>query len=97
MSRTRRMVQLKCDVSEDCSICLESMLHRRVTYLPCGHRFHLHCFVQQRKSMYESANVCALCRAPYCDKREELQWLREFSLSHEEVVAFTLVFYERVE
>jgi len=55
----RIIIQSRYDKCEDCSICLESLLNKKISYLPCKHVFHSsclnHCFSNK---LYN----CPLCR-----------------------------------
>jgi hypothetical protein len=55
----RIIIQSRYDKCEDCSICLESLLNKKISYLPCKHVFHSsclnHCFSSK---LYN----CPLCR-----------------------------------
>jgi len=47
--------------SEDCAICMESMLvnSKLVARLQCGHNYHQNCIKQ------DTRNICPQCRAPF--------------------------------
>ena len=47
----------KCEIVEDCSICLETInTLNEFCLLQCGHAFHYRCFIEQDDLM------CAVCR-----------------------------------
>jgi len=55
----RMILQSKCNVEDDCSVCLESLLNKKVIYLPCKHYFHSACL----NMMIEAKTyTCPLCR-----------------------------------
>lgn len=58
----RQIVCLKEETRFTCAICLSST-GKKVTYLPCGHGFHVPCHVRNRK--YSSC--CPLCRRRFRD------------------------------
>jgi len=44
---------------EDCSICLNTLFHKQVAYLPCKHYFHSSCLTHAFKN---KLYTCPLCR-----------------------------------
>ena len=56
----RRRVALCHARREDCSVCLNGMLRRRVMVLPCKHTFHLSCY---SKLVSFGHRRCPLCRS----------------------------------
>jgi hypothetical protein len=59
-TNNRIIIQQKCPyVKEDCSICLNSLFHKQVAYLPCKHYFHSACLTQAFKN---KLYTCPLCR-----------------------------------
>ena len=55
----RLILQTKCKVEDDCSVCLETLLEKNVTYLPCKHYFHSNCLNQMIEA---KTYTCPLCR-----------------------------------
>jgi hypothetical protein len=55
----RMILQSKCNVEDDCSVCLESLLNKKVIYLPCKHYFHSACLNMMIKA---KTYTCPLCR-----------------------------------
>ena len=55
----RMILQSKCKVEDDCSVCLESLLNKKVIYLPCKHYFHSACLNMMIKA---KTYTCPLCR-----------------------------------
>ena len=57
--QNRIIVQAKCELEDNCSICLYPLLNKPVNYLPCKHYFHNCCLKQMvENSLY----TCPLCR-----------------------------------
>jgi len=55
----RIILQNKCRLEEDCSICLDSLYMKQIAYLPCKHSFHQKCIQYSfEKKLYS----CPLCR-----------------------------------
>ena len=55
----RLIVKTKCQLPDDCAVCLQAVLNTTVTYLPCKHYFHTSCINQTFDTkMY----TCPLCR-----------------------------------
>jgi hypothetical protein len=46
-------------INNNCSICLEPMIHNVSIALPCGHKFHSNCI---RRSLTATRGTCPLCR-----------------------------------
>lgn len=60
----RLVIQGKCSLTDNCTICLEDMHRSKCIYLPCKHVFHskcLHQLVERR------IDTCPLCRAGFKD------------------------------
>ena len=55
----RMILQSKCNVEDDCSVCLESLLNKNAIYLPCKHYFHSACLNMMIKA---KTYTCPLCR-----------------------------------
>jgi len=56
----RIIIQQKFPLDEkDCSICLNSLFHKQVAYLPCKHYFHYDCLTQ---AFNNRLYTCPLCR-----------------------------------
>jgi hypothetical protein len=55
----RIILKNKCNLQEDCAICIESLYQKKVAYLPCKHFFHHSCLkLALEKKLY----TCPLCR-----------------------------------
>lgn len=55
----RIILQKKCTITDDCAICIDSVLAKPVMYLPCKHFFHQSCLnLALEKKLY----TCPLCR-----------------------------------
>lgn len=46
---------------QDCAVCLDPILHRDISTLPCAHSFHRHCI---QTWFGQHHNTCPVCR--YC-------------------------------
>ena len=55
----RLIIKQKCDLQEECSICLETMYQKKIIYLPCKHYFHYNCAMCVFNNKKYS---CPLCR-----------------------------------
>ena len=55
----RMILQSKCKVEDDCSVCLEPLLNKNAIYLPCKHYFHSACLNMMIKA---KTYTCPLCR-----------------------------------
>ena len=55
----RLILQSKCKVEDNCAVCLETLLDKSVTYLPCKHFFHSNCLNQMIEA---KTYTCPLCR-----------------------------------
>ena len=56
----RIIIQQKCPLDEkDCSICLTTLFHKKVAYLPCKHYFHYACLTE---ALNNRLYTCPLCR-----------------------------------
>ena len=55
----RIIIKNKCTISDDCAICLDSLLSKQIIYLPCKHFFHLSCL---KYSLDNKLYTCPLCR-----------------------------------
>ncbi len=65
--KQRRVIQLKSTIDEDCCICLQSMLNRKVVIQRCGHPMHLSCERKIMKFRGHNYNHCPLCRCQLFD------------------------------
>jgi hypothetical protein len=50
---------------EECSICLEVMMHHSIEFLPCGHKFHAKCIHDWFNSPIQTKMGCQSC--PMCN------------------------------
>ena len=48
--------------NEKCSLCLDSMLNRQVSYTPCRHVYHTDCLHMQLQNQRDENKECAECR-----------------------------------
>ncbi len=55
----RIIIKNKCTISDDCAICLDSLLSKQIIYLPCKHFFHLSCL---KYCLDTKLYTCPLCR-----------------------------------
>jgi len=56
----RIIIQQKCPFDEkECSICLTTLFHKQVAYLPCKHYFHSSCLTE---AFNNRLYTCPLCR-----------------------------------
>jgi hypothetical protein len=55
----RLVIQCKCNLEDDCAVCLEPLLGKNVTHLPCKHFFHSSCLNQVIEA---KTYTCPLCR-----------------------------------
>lgn len=62
LSLNRVIAQQKYMNDEQCSICLCSMLNKKVLHIPCGHVFHNKCINTVFKSNCLTKYSCPLCR-----------------------------------
>lgn len=60
----RLILQKKCKIKDDCSICLDSLFMKSVIFLPCKHYFHHQCLNQ---SVNSKIYTCPLCRFDLID------------------------------
>ena len=61
----RIVIIRKYNIDENCSLCLNSMLNKKVYHLPCSHSYHINCFKQQVSIMRDMNTNCALCRKDF--------------------------------
>lgn len=50
--------------AQECAICLDDFHNHQVTILECGHIFHTHCLMKNKKNSMD----CPYCRAPVIHK-----------------------------
>jgi hypothetical protein len=55
----RIILQNKCPMEEECSICLDSLYMKQIAYMPCKHAFHQKCI---QYSFTKKLYSCPLCR-----------------------------------
>lgn len=60
--KKRRIIQIRYQNVEECSICMRPMFNKTVAVTACGHAFHLKCETQLRNSACPTRTDCPLCR-----------------------------------
>lgn len=48
--------------NEECSLCLNSMFNKQVSYTPCRHVYHTECLHMQLQYQRDEKKECAECR-----------------------------------
>lgn len=66
LNKNRIVIELKCSIQSECSICMEELFMKKVYHAPCGHTFHVQCLSQWRMKR----NNCPLCRQILSKKDE---------------------------
>ena len=62
-AKKRRLVfWRKCEIDEQCPICLSQMKGKSVTVYPCGHCVHSQCDKGLRESNCLTKHKCLMCR-----------------------------------
>lgn len=62
MRLNRRVVSVRCDMANDCSVCLAPLRGRVVFVRGCGHALHLRCEQQLKSSNGPWRSRCPTCR-----------------------------------
>lgn len=52
----------RCQLNDNCCICMSSINNKSVYHTPCGHTYHTVCFRSQIEQMRDNNTMCALCR-----------------------------------
>jgi hypothetical protein len=65
---------------ENCSICLTSLINKRVLLTPCQHVFHYNCIMRVYNSNTQSRYNCPLCRASHSDCLKQINFGEELNI-----------------
>ena len=60
-------MQIKCDVDDECCICLQKMRKRPIAIHRCGHAMHLSCERKLLQSNTAASTRCPLCRDSFVE------------------------------
>lgn len=75
INKNRLVIEIKCGIRSECSICMEEMFLKKVYHCPCGHTFHSHCLLKWRTIK----NNCPLCRQNFVVNTSEISHWFDFA------------------